>query len=214
MTCTNSAMGWFRDYRGTQHDEMLRAFARWCARSVLHKWDAPRVVVEWLDSGCPALRDSALSAAQSVAQSSAWDADQFAARPASQSAAQSADQSSAWDGAWDGAWDAAWDAAWSATWSATHETSSAVWDSVWHAVRSAQESMLGLLLRVHEATGDGIVWDRIVREPGLAGRLIGLSLRIGTDHDWHAIMMATDSQLAVYEDSVLEGNPRWEVLAA
>lgn len=36
-----------------------RVWARWCARRVLHLWDAPDVVREWVDTGDEALRGEA-----------------------------------------------------------------------------------------------------------------------------------------------------------
>jgi len=39
--------------------ELLRAYARWCALSVIHLWDAPAVVREYLDTGDESKRDAA-----------------------------------------------------------------------------------------------------------------------------------------------------------
>ena len=54
--------------------ETLRNFARRCALDVIHSWDAPDVVVEYLKTGDEALRDAAWAAA--------WDAARAAARGA------------------------------------------------------------------------------------------------------------------------------------
>lgn len=68
--------------------DLLREFARKCALDVIHLWDAPQVVVDYLTTGDESLRKAAWDAA--------WDA------PNARAAL------TAWD-----AWDAAW-AAWSA----------------------------------------------------------------------------------------------------
>lgn len=36
-----------------------RVWARWCARRVMHLWDAPEVVVRWLDEGEEEIREAA-----------------------------------------------------------------------------------------------------------------------------------------------------------
>ena len=64
--------------------ELLRYFARMQALSVVHLWDVPEVVLDYLMTGDEAIRDAARDAA-SAARAAAWDA---------------------WDAAWD-AWDAA-----------------------------------------------------------------------------------------------------------
>jgi hypothetical protein len=71
-------------------EPLLREFARKCALSVIHLWDAPEVVKQYLTTG-----DESLRAAAGVA---AWDA-AWAARAAAGAAA----------------WEAAWDAAWAAS---------------------------------------------------------------------------------------------------
>jgi hypothetical protein len=63
--------------------ELLRAFARKCALDVIHLWDAPAIVRQYLETGDESIRDAAWDAA--------WDAP--------------------WDAPWDAARDAAWDAA-------------------------------------------------------------------------------------------------------
>jgi hypothetical protein len=70
---------------------VLRAFARWCALSVIDKWDAPEEVVRYLRTGDDSLRSAAESAARS-----AWAAG--AAARAAESAAVSA-RSAAWSAA-------------------------------------------------------------------------------------------------------------------
>ena len=51
-------------------DKLLRDFARWCALQVIHLWDAPDVVRQYLETGDESLR----SAARAAAGDAAWDA--------------------------------------------------------------------------------------------------------------------------------------------
>jgi hypothetical protein len=74
--------------------ETLREFARWCALQVVHLWDCPEVVLDYLKTGDESKRDAS------------WDAARAAARDAARAAA--------WDAAWAAAGDASWDAAWDA----------------------------------------------------------------------------------------------------
>lgn len=55
---------------------MLRDFARWCALQVIHLWDAPKVVVDYLKTGDEKLR----AAAQAAAWAAAWAAAREAQR--------------------------------------------------------------------------------------------------------------------------------------
>ena len=75
--------------------DILRAFARQCALDVIHLWDAPQVVRDYL-TGDDSLRDAARDAARAAwaARDAAWDAASAAS----------------WTAAW-AARDAAWDAA-------------------------------------------------------------------------------------------------------
>ena len=73
----------------------LRHFARLCALDVIHRWDAPDVVVRYLRTGDEALKD--------------------AARDVARGAARGATRAAAWDAAWDAAWAAARDATWDTT---------------------------------------------------------------------------------------------------
>ena len=104
--------------------EMLRYFARMQALSVIHLWDAPDVVLDYLMTGDEAnavYHSSSLmttaryyvawDATRSLAMDSAWDAARNAVRDAAKDAARSVARSDAWDDARNAAWDAAWDAA-------------------------------------------------------------------------------------------------------
>jgi hypothetical protein len=90
-----------------QGEKILREFARYCARSVLHLWEAPDVVKRYLRTGDESLRAAAWAAAWDAARAAAWDA----ARAAAWDAARAAAGDAAWDAARAAAWDAAWDAA-------------------------------------------------------------------------------------------------------
>lgn len=63
-------------------DERLeRVWARWCARRVLHLWEAPEVVARWIDTGDEALREEAVALAWedgsgAAAWAAAWAAEQ------------------------------------------------------------------------------------------------------------------------------------------
>ena len=70
--------------------ELLRKFARQQALSVIHLWDAPEIVKEYLETGNEELRavvrdaawDAARAAARDAARAAAWDAARDAARGA------------------------------------------------------------------------------------------------------------------------------------
>ena len=64
-------------------EEILREFARWCALQVIHLWDCPSVVKEYLETGNPELRAAAAWAA-------AWAAGAGAAEAAAWAAARDA----------------------------------------------------------------------------------------------------------------------------
>ena len=89
--------------------DLLRSFGRQCALDVIHLWDAPPVVIEYLKTGNEKLRAAARAAARDAAWAAARDA-------------------AAWDAAWDAARAAAWDAA---AWDA------AAWDAARAAARDA-----------------------------------------------------------------------------
>ncbi len=102
----------------------LREFARWCALQVIHLWDAPDVVRQYLETGDESLR----AAAAGAAGAAAWDAAREArtaaagaagaaawaaareARDAAAGAARAAAGAAAWEARTAAAWDA-WDAA-------------------------------------------------------------------------------------------------------
>ena len=91
-----------------QTEKLLQDWARWCALQVIHLWDAPDVVRQYLETGDESLRDAAEAAARAAARA-ARDAE-WAAGAAAEAAAGDAARAAAW-AARDAAW-AARDAAW------------------------------------------------------------------------------------------------------
>jgi len=62
---------------------MLRSFARWCALSVIDKWNAPPIVREYLETGDESKRAAAWAAeAAAAAGFAAWSAEMAAAAAA------------------------------------------------------------------------------------------------------------------------------------
>lgn len=139
----------------------LRAFARQCALDVIHLWEAPDVVLRYLETGDESLRAAARDAAWAAARDAATDDAAWAAAWTAVRAAARGDaawDAAAWDvaraAAWDAAaatvrdavrdaaraasaaasaaWDAVRDAAWDAAWAA------AAWDAARDAARAAQ----------------------------------------------------------------------------
>lgn len=108
--------------------ELLWKASREYAKSVLHLWDAPQVVKDFLDTGDESLMAAARAAARAAASADAWAAAMAAARDAG------------WDAGWDAAWDAARDSAWAAARAAG-----------WAAARAAQRDLFAKL--VEEAFG-------------------------------------------------------------
>ena len=117
--------------------ELLHAFARKQALSVIHLWNCPAITKQYLETGDVSMQDAAWSAARSAAQYAAQNAARSAAG-AAQSAADAAWSAarSAAQYATGAAWSAA-DAAWSAAdaaWSAADAAQSAA-DAAWSAIR-------------------------------------------------------------------------------
>lgn len=77
-------------------EPQLREFARWCALQVIHLWDAPDVVRQYLETGDESLRDAAQAAVwdaaedvaseAAAARAAAWAADAAAAATATATA--------------------------------------------------------------------------------------------------------------------------------
>ena len=81
-------------------EQLLFAFARWCALQVVDNWPAPQVVKDWLETGDPELQSAAWSAAWSAAEMAVLAAASpivlSAILAAIRTAAQVPAQSSAW----------------------------------------------------------------------------------------------------------------------
>jgi hypothetical protein len=113
---------------------VLRAFARWCALSVIDKWDAPEEVAHYLRTGDDSLR--------SAAEAAAW----AAARSAAGAAARSAAGAAAWSAARSAAWAAARSAESAAESAAEPAALSAWWSVAESAAESAQNERLEAML--------------------------------------------------------------------
>lgn len=134
-------------------DAVLREFSRWAARQVLHLWDAPEIVVRYLETGDESLGDAAWAAAEAAAWAAAEAAD-AAARSAARAAAWAARDAAARSAARAVAWaaraaaeaaDAAWAAA-AAAWGAA--------DAAWDATLDAQNTELERLFNAaHDKRG-------------------------------------------------------------
>ena len=96
----------------------LFQFSRWSALQVIHLWDAPAVVREFLETGNDALRAAARDAARAAPWDSARASARDAARDAARAAARDAASAAAWDSARAAARAAAWDSARAAAWDA------------------------------------------------------------------------------------------------
>jgi hypothetical protein len=84
-------------------DKLLRDFARWCALQVIHLWDAPDVVRQYLETGDKSLRSAARAAAWYAARDAAGYAALYAAGDAAGDAAGYAAGYAAGDAAGDAA---------------------------------------------------------------------------------------------------------------
>jgi outer membrane protein assembly factor BamB len=96
---------------GVDISEVLKKFARMCALDVVHLWDAPDVVMEYLKTGNETLRYTAWSAAcnSAGAGGAAWAGAGGAARYASRHASMGAARDTAAEAA-EAACDASWEA--------------------------------------------------------------------------------------------------------
>src|SRR3972149_3669907 len=73
LVCRERTVEWML----TDTDDLSRGYSRWCARSVLHLWDAPEIVLRYLDTGDESIRAAAGAAARAAAKAAseaAWAA--------------------------------------------------------------------------------------------------------------------------------------------
>ncbi len=103
---------------GYNATDVLGEFSRKCALDVIHLWDAPQVVIDYLKTGDESIGAAAMAAARDAARDAAWDAAGAAAMAAAGAATRDATRAAARDAAWDAAWDAAMAAAGDAAWEA------------------------------------------------------------------------------------------------
>lgn len=141
---------------GIDVSNVLRKFARLCALDVIHLWDAPEIVVQYLKTGDEGVRDAAWDVAwatgRAAAGAAAWATWRRAtarapARATAKDAARAAARAAAGVAAWDAAWDAAWATAWDAAKDAAKDAAgAAAWDAAWDAARKKQNARLNSLL--------------------------------------------------------------------
>jgi len=83
-----------RTYTAGGYDctELLRRFSRMCALDVIHLWDAPYIVKQYLKTGDNRLRVAARAAAKAAARD--------AARAAASAATRAAASADVWDAVW------------------------------------------------------------------------------------------------------------------
>ena len=105
---------WALHCLGPEHEHWVRLFARECASDVLHLWDAPQVVKDYLATGDESIRTAAWTAAWTAAGAAAGDAARAAAWTAARAAEGAAARAAARAAAWAAAGAAEGDAAWTA----------------------------------------------------------------------------------------------------
>ena len=110
--------------------ELLHAFARKQALSVIHLWNCPAITKQYLETGDVSMQYAAWSAARSAAQ--------YAAQNAARSAADAA--RSAADAAWSAAQYAAWSAAQYAAWRAARSAAQYATGAAQYAAQSAADA--------------------------------------------------------------------------
>jgi hypothetical protein len=121
-------------------EKLLRRFAKDEALSVIHLWDAPQIVLDYLCSDTEDLREAAWAAAWAAAWEAAWAASCAAAREAAWEAARAATRAATWEATreatraatWEAARAATWEAARAATWAASRAAARvAAWAASW-----------------------------------------------------------------------------------
>jgi hypothetical protein len=126
---------------------ILRQFGRWCALGVIHLWDAPEVVKQFLITGDDAARGAACDAAGAAARCAAR-----AARTAARGAACTGARGAEWDAAW-----AARGAAWAARTAARTAACADAWvaarDAAWGAGAAARAAAWGAGAAARAAAG-------------------------------------------------------------
>ena len=147
--------------------DLLWEYARKCALSVIHLWDAPEVVKQYLATGDNSLRAAARDAAWAAARAAVRDAARAAARDAGWAAGWEAagDAAGAAAGAagWDAAkaaaraagWEAAGDAAGYAARAAGWDAAGAAWAAAWVAQRKTLNNLVDVAFAKQEYGAGG-----------------------------------------------------------
>lgn len=140
-----------------ESEQILWSFARKCALDVVHLWDCPDIVLRYLKTGDPQIRNAARDAAKRTEGDTAWNAAKDAAIDAAKNAARVTSWSWAWGDAWGAACDAACDAArgtaWIATWNAERDTWAsqpdvATWEGAWESQNNRLTAMVSCCNRI------------------------------------------------------------------
>ncbi len=153
---------------------LLYEFARHCALDVVHLWDCPPVVRQYLETGDEnlkvaawyAAKATAKATAKAAAEAAAWDAADVAAWYAAEAAAEAAAKATAWYVAWYAAWSAArataggaaWYAAWYAAEAAAEVAAKATaGGAAWYAAEAVARAAAG-------GAASDATWDATVRK--------------------------------------------------
>src|SRR5271165_32903 len=136
-------------------ESILWTFSRQQALGVIHLWNAPSLVRQYLETGQDDLRAAAYVVARDVARAVARAAASAAARDAAWAAARAAARAAASDAAWAAASDAAWAAASAAACvvardaardAASAAARAAASDAAWAAARDAARAAANKML--------------------------------------------------------------------
>ena len=101
-------------------ESLFYEFSRWCALQVIHLWEAPQIVIDYLNTGDESIKDeardeawdktwaAARAAAEAATLSVSWNVARASARAAVKAEAEAAASHTTWDKTWDGAWSERW----------------------------------------------------------------------------------------------------------
>ena len=156
---------------GDTTDRTLREFARRSARQVLHLWQPPAVVVQYLETGGEKLRAAAGAAAWAAAEDAARDAAGYAAQAAARAAAGYAAWNAARAAAVAAAGAAAGDAAWAAAVAAAGDAAraaagyaaqAAARAAAGYAAQAAARAAAGAAAQAAARAAQNIVLERLI----------------------------------------------------
>ena len=109
---------------GYDATDILWEMGRLCALDVVHLWNAPKIVIQYLKSGDESLRAAARDAARAAARDASWYLARAAARAVARAAARDTARAATWDAARAVAWAVARDTERAATWDAARAVQS------------------------------------------------------------------------------------------